>query len=52
MAKVKRKRPRGDRTARARLFDGATARQRRRQRAHPPKAAVDRGWEREDLYVD
>jgi len=45
------KRPlRRDRASRARLFDQATVRQRRRQRAHPAASAVDRGWTREDLY--
>ncbi len=41
---------RRDRAWSARLFDQATARQRRRQRAHPAAAAADRGWTREDLY--
>jgi AbrB family looped-hinge helix DNA binding protein len=44
------KRHRRDRAWRARLFDQATARHRRRQRARPATATADRGWKREDLY--
>lgn len=50
---VKRSRRRGtsDVRERLRLFDEATARQRRRQAGRPPeKEPKDRGWKREDLY--
>jgi len=45
-----RKRVRRDRSWRARLFDQATKRHQERQRAHPPAAASERGWTREELY--
>jgi AbrB family looped-hinge helix DNA binding protein len=39
-----------DTEGRLRLFDEATARQRKRQRSSRRKARKDRGWTREDLY--
>jgi len=45
-----RRRRFGDPRSRLKLFDQATERQRARQRSHPPKAAGDRGWTRDDLY--
>jgi AbrB family looped-hinge helix DNA binding protein len=40
-----------DRTVRLRLFDDATARQRKRQIGRKRiRASRDRGWKREDLY--
>ena len=43
--------PAEDRELRLKLFDEATARQRRREkRASKRPAAKDRGWKREDLY--
>lgn len=33
-----------------RLFDAATARQGKRERAHRVPSAASRGWKREDLY--
>lgn len=35
---------------RLRLFDAATARQKKREAKHPVKRAKNRGWKREDLY--
>jgi AbrB family looped-hinge helix DNA binding protein len=35
---------------RLRLFDAATARQRKRQGRRPAAGGKDRGWNREDLY--
>ena len=43
-------RARRDRGWRVRLFDQATARQRRRQDLDPLPSSSDRGWTREDLY--
>ena len=38
--------------ARLKLYDTATARQRKRQTHRPkPRPGTDRGWRREDLYV-
>jgi AbrB family looped-hinge helix DNA binding protein len=46
-----RQRPGLDPQARLKLFDAATARQRRRGATSPrPARAVRRGWTREDLY--
>jgi AbrB family looped-hinge helix DNA binding protein len=40
-----------DQELRLKLFDEATARQRRREKRDPKRpAAKDRGWNREDLY--
>ena len=41
-----------DSARRLALFDAATARQKKRQRAHPPmrRSVKSRGWTREDLY--
>jgi AbrB family looped-hinge helix DNA binding protein len=39
-----------DTAARLRLFDQATARQRKRQRGARPGTARDRGWTRAELY--
>lgn len=36
---------------RLRLFDAATARQARRERAHRAPRSKNRGWTREDLYT-
>jgi len=48
----KRSKPPLDRAARLKLFDEATARQRRRDAAWGKVAAPrDRGWTREELYV-
>lgn len=48
----RRRSPRADLELRVRLFDGATARQRKRQAARrgKPEAGAGRGWTREDLY--
>ena len=45
-----RARPRRDRVWRARLFDQATKRQRKRQKAAPLAPAAGRDWTREELY--
>jgi AbrB family looped-hinge helix DNA binding protein len=45
-----RARPRHDRAARARLFDQATLRHRRRPKAGAVATATGRGWTREELY--
>ena len=46
-----RERPEEDRELRLRLFDEATARQRRREKGAGKRvSAKDRGWKREDLY--
>ena len=39
-----------DRSRRLREFDVATERQCARERAHPRKAARERGWTRQELY--
>ena len=39
-----------DPAMRLRLFDAATARQRRRQPTRPKRKVAGRGWRREDLY--
>jgi len=44
------RRPAPDVTARVKLFDQATARQRARERARSLPAAGGRGWTREELY--
>jgi hypothetical protein len=46
MAKATKKLP----AARARIFDQASKRQRKRQNDHTVVPASDRGWTREDLY--
>ena len=51
IAPAARQQPASDRSARLKLFDQATARQRRRTRARPKTKPVGhRGWKREDLY--
>lgn len=42
--------PAEDRESRLRLFDQATERQRKRDKARKVPKARDRGWRREDLY--
>jgi AbrB family looped-hinge helix DNA binding protein len=39
-----------DPTTRLALFDRATARQREREAATPPRPGAQRGWTRDDLY--
>ena len=45
-----RARPAADPATRLRLFDQATARQRRRDKGRRPSRPADRGWTREELY--
>lgn len=40
-----------DRARRLKLFDEATARQKKRDRQRGPAQAQSRGWKREDLYT-
>ncbi|HEY1693793.1 MAG TPA: AbrB/MazE/SpoVT family DNA-binding domain-containing protein [Polyangiaceae bacterium] len=40
-----------DPAERLRLFDAATARQKKRQGRRPARRPADRGWKREDLYT-